>query len=85
MAPKYYSEDWDICCRSIVYGSWKDGSDIYKDRTGYFIIQWNPQNSKFYKKYLKDYTPNPENIFRQKRKQTKKKRSSVRKTRKQDN
>jgi len=36
----------------IVYGSWKDGSDIYKDKKGYYIIQWNPKTDMDYKKYL---------------------------------
>lgn len=36
----------------IVYGSWKDGSDIYKDNKGYYIIQWSPKKNMEYKKYL---------------------------------
>jgi hypothetical protein len=36
----------------IVYGSWKDGSDIYKDKKGYYTIQWNPKTELSYKKYL---------------------------------
>jgi len=36
----------------IVYGSWKDGSDIYKEKKGYYIIQWNPKTEMSYKKYL---------------------------------
>ena len=36
----------------IVYGSWKDGSDIYKDQKGYYIVQWNPKTSMEYKKYI---------------------------------
>lgn len=34
-----------------VYGSWKDGSDIFKDRTGYYIFQWSAKKGT-YKKYL---------------------------------
>jgi len=36
----------------IVYGSWKDGSDIYKGKKGYYTIQWNPKTEMSYKKYL---------------------------------
>ena len=36
----------------IVYGSWKDGSDIYKEKKGYYTIQWNPKTEMNYKKYL---------------------------------
>jgi hypothetical protein len=36
---------------SIIYGSWKDGSDIYKDSKGYYVIQWDPTKGEF-KKYL---------------------------------
>ena len=36
----------------IVYDSWKDGSDIYKEKKGYYIIQWNPKTEMSYKKYL---------------------------------
>jgi len=36
----------------IVYGSWKDGSDIYKEKKGYYTIQWNPKTEMSYKKYL---------------------------------
>ena len=38
--------------RKKVYDSWKDGSDIHKDKKGYYIIQWNPKTDKDYKKYL---------------------------------
>jgi hypothetical protein len=33
-----------------VYGVYKDGSDIYKDRTGYYIVKWNPRTLRPYKK-----------------------------------
>jgi len=39
----------------IVYGSWKDGSDIYKDKKGYYTMQWNPKTDMDYKKYLATY------------------------------
>jgi len=33
-----------------VYGMYKDGTDIYKDRTGYYIVKWNPRTQRPYKK-----------------------------------
>ena len=35
-----------------VYGSYKDGSNIYKDRTGYYIVQWNKRTMRPYKKHM---------------------------------
>jgi hypothetical protein len=47
--------------RKIVYGSWKDGSDIYKDSKGYYVIQWDPLKNDTYNKYLpKSWKPFPE-------------------------
>lgn len=43
----------------IIYGSWKDGSHIYKDTKGYFISQWNPKTKAEYKKYLSGWKPRP--------------------------
>ena len=43
----------------LVYGSWKDGSDIYKNKNGYYIIQYNPKINKDYIKYLKKWKPKP--------------------------
>lgn len=37
---------------NVIYGSWKDGSDIYKDSKGYYIIQWNPKTGDDFKKYV---------------------------------
>ncbi len=49
----------------IVYGSYKDGSDIYKDSNGYYIFQYNPKLNKEYKKYIsKAYKPEGEPIVR---------------------
>jgi len=45
----------------IIYGSWKNGSDIYKDRKGYFIVQWNVKTEKESKKYLASWKPSPSN------------------------
>lgn len=36
-----------------VYGSYKNGEDIYKDKKGYYIIQWNVKEKKAFKKHLK--------------------------------
>ena len=44
----------------IVYGSWSDGSDIYKDSKGYYIMQWDVVKEKGYKQYLpKSWKPEP--------------------------
>jgi hypothetical protein len=40
----------------IAYGSYKDGSLIFKDKTGYYIIQAS-KNMKMYKKHLKGWKP----------------------------
>jgi len=40
-----------------VYGSWNDGSDIYKDSKGYFVMQWNVEKEADYKKYLPTWKP----------------------------
>lgn len=37
------------------FGTWKDGSSIFKDRKGYYIIQWNPKKNQEYKKYLPNW------------------------------
>ncbi len=42
---------------SIVYGSWKDGSDIYKDSKGYYILQYDPKTDTIGKKHLKGWKP----------------------------
>ena len=36
-----------------VFGSWKNGSDIYKDKNGFFIIDYSPQNNLEFKNYIK--------------------------------
>ena len=43
---------------NIDYGSWKDGSSIFKDTKGYYIIQAkNKGKGEAYKKYLKNWKP----------------------------
>ena len=39
--------------KSKVYGSYKDGSDINKDKKGFYITVWNPKTNTDSKKYLK--------------------------------
>ena len=36
-----------------VWGSYKDGSDIYKDAKGFYIIAYNPKTNIDSKKHLK--------------------------------
>jgi hypothetical protein len=62
MSRKYYNSDWDICNRETVYGSWKDGSDIYKNKKGYFIIQYDLKKEMFYTKPVK-FTPDPKYVL----------------------
>ena len=38
--------------RNVVYGTWKDGSDVYKDKDGYYVIQWDPKKDALYNRYL---------------------------------
>lgn len=48
-----------------VYGSYKDGSDIYKDSNGYYIFQYNVKLDKEYKKYMpKSWKPKGEPLIR---------------------
>jgi hypothetical protein len=44
------------------YGTWKDGSSIYKDSKGYYIIAVNVKSleNPMYKKYLKGWKPSKE-------------------------
>ena len=43
-----------------VYDSWKDGSDVYKDKNGFYIIKYNLKTKSDYKKYLrKTEKPSP--------------------------
>ena len=42
---------------NIDYGSWKDGSSVFKDSKGYYIIQFNINKGNEYKKYLKKWRP----------------------------
>jgi hypothetical protein len=35
-----------------VYGVYKNGSDIYKDKAGYYVVKWNPRTMRPYKKRI---------------------------------
>ena len=51
------------CDGKMVYGSWRDGSDVLKDINGYYVMQWDPKTgwASWYKKYLpKTWNPSPE-------------------------
>jgi hypothetical protein len=68
------------------YGTWKNGSSVYKDTKGYYVVAVG-LNTPMYKKYLKGWKPeanDPELCF-VKRKWTvcKKKKSKAGKTRKE--
>jgi hypothetical protein len=41
------------------YGTWKDGSSVYKDNKGYYIVAVNVNSltEPMYKKYLKGWKP----------------------------
>ena len=56
-----------------VYGYWKDGNNIYKDKKGYYIIHLNVN-----KKYLpKSWNPDDGNIFNTNKNKTKKVKRNV--------
>ena len=42
---------------NIIFGSWKDGSSIFKDSKGYYIIQWDSKKEQECKKHLKSWKP----------------------------
>ncbi len=44
----------------VVYGSWNDGSDVYKDSKGYYVVQYSPSRNETYKKHLKRWKPAPD-------------------------
>lgn len=66
------------------YGTWKNGSSVYKDTKGYYVVAVG-LNTPMYKKYLKGWKPEanvPELCF-VKRKWTVCKKKKARKTRKE--
>lgn len=65
----------------IVYDSWKNGSDIYKDSNGYFIFDWDAVKEKDYKNYLpKSWKPSPPLEETPSRRKTSKRNKKQRKT-----
>ena len=82
MSRTYYKNGWEICGRETVYGSWKDGSDIYKDKKGYYVIQYEPKKDMVYKKHIK-FTAGSQQVFTQKIKSKKYQHCLKTKTRKQ--
>lgn len=54
-----------------VLGSYRDGSDIYKDKAGLYVIRWNATKQKEEKKHLKTlkrFLAKPEKTRRAKKK-----------------
>ena len=47
---------------NIEYGSWKDGSSIYKDSKGYYYISINNKGEE-YKKYIKNWEPKSNDVL----------------------
>lgn len=39
------------------FGSWKNGSSVFKDKKGFYVVQWNSKKNEEYKKYLKNWKP----------------------------
>lgn len=69
------------------YGTWKDGSSIYKDTKGYYIVAVNSMNGPEYKKYLKKWKPatNEPELCLVKKRWTKCKKKKINKTHKTKN
>jgi hypothetical protein len=44
----------------VMYGTWNDGSSVFKDSKGYYIVTVKSATTPLYKKYLKRFVPNPE-------------------------
>ncbi len=63
---------------SVVYGSWRDGSDVFKDKKGYYVVHLDTKEDKFYKRYLKGFKVQ----FVHRRKTRKAKKAGGKKTRK---
>ena len=77
---------------NIDYGTWKDGSSIFKDSKGYYIIHvTNKGKGEAYKKYLKHWKPLPDtkllylNKTKKKWSFTKPKKNNTTKTKKYNN
>jgi hypothetical protein len=42
------------------FGTWKDGSSVFKDKKGFYVVQWDPKKNIEYKKYLNNWKPKPQ-------------------------
>lgn len=69
----------------LVYGSWYDGSDIYKENGKYYVIQWDPVEGKEYKKFFTQQEIVPyitDNVIKIRARKTKTRKTKTRKTNK---
>jgi hypothetical protein len=49
---------------TVEYGTYKDGSSVYKDNTGYYIIDISDNGKgEEYKKYLKSWKPSETKLY----------------------
>ena len=71
--------------KSKVYASYKDGSDIYKNKKGFYIIAYNPKNNTDSKKYLKSLKKYVTPTLSKKKKVKKSKKKSKKKSNKTKN
>lgn len=66
------------------FGTWKDGSSVFRDSKGYYVVAYDPKAAQEYKKYLKGWKPaanSPQLCLVKKRWTLCKKKNKVRKTR----
>jgi hypothetical protein len=87
MSKTYYENAWCIPHTDKVYGSWKDGSVIYKNSKpkGFFVIQYDHKKEMFYTKPIKFQVKPGEKpmIMKSDSKTEKRRRKECGKTRKQ--
>ena len=43
----------------IIYGSYVNGENIYKDRNGFYVVRYHSLHKKDYKLYLKNFKAPP--------------------------
>ena len=55
-----------------VYGKDKEGSEIYKDKFGFYVTAWNRKTMRGYKKYLKHWKPKTRKASKKRGNKTKK-------------
>jgi len=55
-----------------VYGKDKEGSEIYKDKFGFYVTAWNRKTLRGYKKYLKNYKPKTLKVQKTRKNKTRK-------------